>query len=162
MPVIAEPFIRENYVGLNDAEDDLLRKYLLQRDLDVQSMETQISLGPGEELPESLPDAERRQWQESSKLKLDVLVERPSVYEVIELKDFVRTSALGQLMSYRYWLEIERDLQKPLRLWAVAPDMNPSAAQPYRQAGVSIHMLEPEGRRHLQQGLEAQPPFEIL
>jgi len=162
MPVINEPFIRDNYVGLNDAEDDLLRQYLLQRDIDVVSMETQVSLGPGEELPETLPEAERRQWQESSKLKLDVLIERPSVYEVVELKDYVRTSALGQLMNYRYWLEIERDLDKPMRLWAVAPDMNPSVAQPYRQAKVSIHMLEPEGRRHLEQGLEAQPPFRIL
>lgn len=162
MPVIPEPYLRETYNGLNDTEATLLRQYLAQSDEEVRRLETQLKVGPGELLPEARPDSFRRSWRESSKLKIDAVVERPSRYDIVELKDFGRTSFLGQLLMYRYWYEIEYDPDKPLQLVLVTPDVNPSAVQPSRFNGVRLVLLEPDGRSHYQQGLDASPPFEGL
>jgi hypothetical protein len=162
MPVIPEPYLREVYDGLNDTEAGLLRQYLAQSDDEIRRLETQLKVGPGELLPEARPDSFRRSWRESSKLKIDAVVERPSRIDIIELKDFGRTSFLGQLLMYRYWYEIEYDPDKPLQLRLVTPDINPSSVQPSRFHGVRLEILSPEGRNHYQQGLEASPPFEGL
>jgi len=159
MAVIQEPYLRQEYRGLNSAESDLLRRYLRRQDSPVDRLETQVRLGPGERLPDSRPDSLRRSWQESSKLKLDVLVTRRESVEVIELKEHLRTSHIGQLLSYRYWLSIQRDFGVPMELVAVAPDLNPSTVQPTRQAGIELVPLDPSGERHLRQGESAQPPF---
>jgi len=162
MPVIPEPYLREVYDGLNDTEAGLLRQYLAQSDDEIRRLETQLKVGPGELLPEARPDSFRRSWRESSKLKIDAVVERPSRIDIIELKDFGRTSFLGQLLMYRYWYEIEYDPDKPLQLRLVTPDINPSSVQPSRFHGVRLEILSPEGRNHYRQGLEASPPFEGL
>jgi len=145
---------------LNDAEQDLLRTYLRESEPEVVGLETQIRVGPGELLPESRPERFREAWRESSKFKIDAVVERPSVVELVELKDLIRNSGLGQLLSYRYWYEIEHDLDKPIRLTLTAPDINPTAVQPVRFHDVNLFLQTAEGRRHLQQGVEAQPPFD--
>lgn len=160
MPRIPEPFLRENYRGLNDEESNLLRTFLQDREEDVVSLRTRVLVGPGEQLSDAQPEQFRRSWQESSKLKIDAVVERPSVFDIVELKDFGRTSFLGQLLMYRYWFEIERSPDKPLRLWLSTPDLNPSSVQPTRFQNVNIHVSTPIGEQHLIQGQEAQPPFE--
>jgi hypothetical protein len=157
---IPEPYIRGQYRGLNDAEDDYLRAYLRAGEEEIRGLRTQVRVGPGELLPESQPEMFRRSWQESSKYKIDAVVERPSVVELVELKDLIRNSGLGQLLSYRYWYEIEYDLDKPLRLTLTAPDINPTAVQPVRFHDINLFLQTAEGRRHLQQGAEAQPPFD--
>jgi len=159
MAVIQEPYLRQEYRGLNSAESDLLRRFLRRRDDPVDRLETQVRLGPGEQLPDSRPEELRRSWQESSKLKLDALVVRQDAREVVELKEHLRTSHIGQLLSYRYWLNIQRDSDSPMQLVAVAPDLNPSTVQPTRQAGIELVPLDPSGERHLRQGESAQPPF---
>jgi len=159
MPTIPEPFVRTDYRGLNDAEDSLLRAFLQDQDLEIQSLETQIRVGPGEQLPEYQPESFRRSWQESSKFKIDAAVELPGEIRLVELKDFIRTSHLGQLLSYRYWFGVERSPDKPVSLTVTAPDINPSAVQPTRFHGVSLHLQSQQGQRHLQQGLDAAPPF---
>jgi len=161
MAIIPEPFVRSNYRGLNDAEDDLLRKYLMETDGEVQSLETNINLGPGESLPEFQDDRLREGWQKASQLKADALVERPGEFEVVELKDFIRTSHLGQTLSYRYWLSVERDLDKPLRAVATAPDLNPSAVQPAKFHGVTLVPLSSQGRVRFERGETAAPPFGV-
>jgi len=157
---IPQPFIRPDYRGLNSAEDDLLRVYLRSRDDEIRGLQTQVRVGPGELLPESRPDEFRRSWQQSSKFKIDAVVERPSVVELVELKDFIRTPHIGQLLSYRYWYELEFDPDKPIQLWATSPDINPSAVQPTRFEGINMFMQSREGERHFEQGLQAQPPFD--
>jgi len=159
MPIINEPLIRQSYRGLNEAESDILRRYLIDRDGPVSRLETQVNVGPGELLPESQPDQFRRSWRESSKLKIDAVVERDATIELVELKDFGRTSFLGQLLMYRYWYEVERNPDKPLQLWIATPDVNPSSVQPSRFEGVQFHLQAPEGREHFRQGIEADPPF---
>lgn len=159
MPTIPEPFVRQDYRGLNDAEDGLLRTYLRQREGDVTGLQTAVHLGPGEDVGEAQPDAFRRSWRESSKLKADAIVERPGVIEVVELKDFLRTSALGQALSYRYWYTAERQPTKPVQMWVTAPDVNPSVVQPLAFHDVHVHVQTAEGQRHLQQGQTANPPF---
>jgi len=161
MAIIPEPFVRQNYRGLNEAEDDLLRDYLQRTDGEVRSLETNINLGPGEVLPDFQDDQLRAGWQKASQLKADVLVERPGEFEVVELKDFIRTSHLGQALSYRYWLGVERDLDKPLRAVAAAPDLNPSAVQPAKFHGIELVPLSQKGRVHFEQGEIAAPPFGI-
>jgi len=159
MPTIPEPLLRQDYAGLNSAESDILRQYLRDQDLTVERLQTQIKVAPGELAPESRPDALRRQWRESSKFKIDAVVTTSSEVQLIELKDLARTSALGQLLCYRYWYELERDPQKPLSLHCACPEVNPGAVQPYRFNGVEIHPQTAEGREHFRQGLEASPPF---
>jgi len=162
VPVIPEPFIRPSYRGLNDAEEDLLRQYLRNEVGDVVGLETQIRVGPGEVLPDSRPDQFREAWRNSSKFKIDALVETPGEFLLVELKDFIRSSHLGQLLSYRYWLSVERSLDQPVRTVAVAPDLNPGAVQPAQFHNVDLVPLSLQGERHLQQGLEAAPPFDDL
>jgi len=160
MPVIPEPHLRANYRGLNVEESDLLRSFLQDQDREIQTLETRVVVGPGEQLSDAQPESFRRSWQESSKLKIDAIVEREGVWQVVELKDFGRTSFLGQLLMYRYWLQIEREFNKPLRLWLSTPDLNPSSVQPSEFHGVNIHVQSPIGEQHLIQGQQAQPPFE--
>jgi len=160
MPVIPEPYIRADYRGLTDFEDRILARYLQNLDEDVNRLETQVRVGPGELLPESYRDNFRRSWRESSKFKIDAAITTESVIQLVEIKDLIRTSHLGQLLSYRYWYEVERETDRPVQLHAVAEDINPSAVQPTRFYGISLHLTTAEGMRHYQHGLEAQPPFD--
>jgi hypothetical protein len=159
MARIPEPFLRANYRGLNEAESNLLRSYLQDRDAEVVQLETRVLVGPGERLPDTQPTEFIEQWQQSSKLKIDAVVERRDVIELVELKDFGRTSFLGQLLMYRYWYSLERSPDKPVQLWVSTPDLNPSSVQPSRFHNVNIHVQSPDGLRHLEQGEDAQPPF---
>jgi hypothetical protein len=159
MPTIPDPLLRQDYAGLNSAESDLLRGYLRDLESPVDTLKTQLKVAPGELPPESRPDALRRQWRESSKFKIDALVMTDSEVQIIELKDLARTSALGQLLCYRYWYELEREPSQPVSLHCVATEVNPGAVQPYRFNGAEIHPQTADGRRHYQQGLNAQPPF---
>jgi len=127
MPTIPEPLLRQDYAGLNSAESDILRQYLRDQDPTVERLQTQIKVAPGELAPESRPDALRRQWRESSKFKIDAVVTTSSEIQLLELKDLARTSALGQLLCYRYWYELERDPEKPLSLHCACPEVNPGA-----------------------------------
>lgn len=160
MPRIPEPFIRRDYRGLNDEEDRLLRELLRRRDDPIDRLETQVRVGPGELLPDDQPDAFRRSWQESSKFKIDAIVQGGGLIQLVELKDLLRTSHLGQLLSYRYWHSLERDPQDPVQPVGVAPDVNPGAVQPARFHNVELVPLTQAGVRHFQQGLEAAPPFD--
>jgi hypothetical protein len=162
MPTIGEPFLRQKYRGLTDFESRMLATYLRRLEGDVTALETQVPVGPGELLPETERDSFRRSWRESSKLKIDAVVTTSSVVQIVEIKDFLRTSYLGQLLMYRYWFEIERETDRPVELWAVAEDMNPSAVQPTRFNGVHIDLTTQQGVRHFEQGLDAQPPFDGL
>jgi len=159
MARIPEPFIRQDYRGLNTAEDKLLRQYLQGKEAEIQSLETVIELGPGELLPADQADSLRRGWQRQSKFKADAVVELPGLIEIVELKDFIRSGHLGQMLSYRYWYSIERDPSKPVQAVVTSPDINPSAVQPTRFHGVEIDMQSLGGERHLAQGEAAQPPF---
>lgn len=159
MVVIPEPFIRPNYRGLKDSEDDLLRQYLQRADLDIVGLETHVNLGPGETLPQFTREELREGWRKASQLKADAIVETKSSFVIVELKDFIRTSGLGQALAYRYWFTQERQPNKPVRMVVTAPDINPSAVQPFQQAQVKPVLLSQEGRRHFQAGLEASPPF---
>jgi len=160
MPEIPEPFIRSQYRGLTTFEDGMLQSFLQDVEPGIERLQTQVRVGPGEQLPESQRDSFRRSWQESSKLKIDAVVETDNAVRVVEIKDFMRTSHLGQLLMYRYWFQVERSPDKPLQLWSVAEDVNPSSVQPSRFHDVNLVLTTAEGRRHFQQGLEAQPPFD--
>lgn len=159
MPIINPPFRKQRYAGLNTAEATLLRQYLAQLETEVRGLETHIPLGPGETQAEFVREEYRRAWQFSSQLKLDALIETPSEYHLVELKDLIRTSALGQLLCYRYWLQIERDLEKPVRLVATSEELNPSVVQPYRQHNVELVPLSQDALTRLEAGLTAEPPF---
>lgn len=160
MATIPEPFVRQDYRGLKASEDDLLRTYLTQAEVDVVGLETNVSVGPGETLPEAQPESFRRAWRESSKFKIDAVVETPGSIEIVELKDFIRTAHLGQMLSYRYWFTVERNPNKPVELVVTAPDVNPGAVQPSRFHGLRLHLQTQQGIRHWQEGLDASPPFE--
>lgn len=159
MVQVPEPFIRNDYPGLKTSEDDLLRKFLRETNPDIRGIETHVNLGPGEVLPEFSREELREGWRKASQLKADAIVETPQEFRIVELKDFIITSGLGQLLSYRYWFELERSPNKPITLWVTAPDLNPSAVQPYRAMTVSIVPLTQAGQRHLTAGRNARPPF---
>jgi hypothetical protein len=161
MPIIPAPFIRQDYRGLNDEEDRLLRGYLRSLDAEIVGLETAVELGPGEQLPEFRDDSLRQGWQRASKLKADVIIETGSELLIVELKDFIRTPALGQLLMYRYWHSLERDPDKPVRLVVTAPDINPSAVQPLRFHNVTVDVQTIEGEARLAQGETVQPPFPV-
>jgi len=161
MAIIPAPFVRQDYRGLNDEEDKLLRGYLRGLDTEVVGLETAVELGPGEELPGFRDEGLRRGWQRASKFKADVIVETVSELQIVELKDFIRTGALGQVLMYRYWHSLERDPQKPVRMVVTAPDINPSAVQPLRFHNVTIDVQTMQGEARLAQGESAQPPFPV-
>lgn len=162
MAVLQDRFVRTAYPGLNDFEERIAREYLDDVDRDIQRVETQVHVGPGELLPDFRPDDFRAAWRESSKFKIDLVVNTSGLIELVEIKDFIRTSHLGQLLSYRYWFSSERDPQDPVQLVATAEDINPGAVQPGRFHGLEFRLFTPQGIRHFQQGLDANPPFDRL
>jgi len=152
---LTERFRRSNYPGLNDAEDNLVRKYIDQEDPDIEALETNIPLGPGEILEDFVNDALRKSWANTSQFKLDLLIEEPGQVLAIELKDHVRTSALGQALSYRYWLERQRDFGKPIVPQTAAEVVNPSAVGPHKAHNVEIVPLTDRARDMVEQGERA-------
>lgn len=152
MAKLEEAFIRNSYPGLNEGEDELVRKYLRRENVDPVSLETNISLGPGEVKPDFVRDEFRKAWQSVSQLKLDLLVETSSEFFLVELKDHIRTSALGQVLAYRFWLDIQRNLDKPVVLQAASEVVNPSAVLPYRFHNVEIVPLSDRAEELVEQG----------
>jgi len=155
MPTITDDFIRDTYPGLNEGEDELIRKYIRKQQPDIEKLETNVPLGPGELRDDFVLEGLRKSWQRASQLKADVLVHTRTELFLVELKDHIRTSALGQLQCYEFWLSRQRDIERPIVRQAVAEVINPSAIGPYKAKNVEIIPIGDRAEKMVRQGEKA-------
>ena len=155
MPIIPEPYFRTAYRGLNEFEEDMLREYLRREEPDITRLETRVRVGPGDRIDRPAPEALKEAWRQQTQFKIDVLMWTESVVRVLEIKDHIRSSALGQPLAYEFWLRAERSFDMPLRLEVAAPSINPTAVRPLRFRNIRVVPLSAEAEAKKQLGLEA-------
>lgn len=71
-------------------------------------VEFNVGLGPGISLPAGTPANYQKAANLSSKPRADIIVYRPYTAGIVELKERIRGSALGQVLTYAHMLAADR------------------------------------------------------
>lgn len=138
---IPEPYLRFDYAGLSEPESRLLRAYLEDTGTgDIQRLRTQVRVGQGEVLT-SIPDKFAQLARDLSRYKVDAVVDRQEVTEIVELKSRLRSSFPGQLLSYSNLLRQVPEERSTFRLVGVGFRAHPDVRDAVEGTGIRIHTI---------------------
>ena len=101
MTRVPQPRLRRQYPGMNSSETKIIRGYIrgVHGDEDI-TLRTNVPIGEGKEITD-LPENFRRMARELSRLRADAVIQRADRTELIEVKQRIRTTGLGQLNLYK-------------------------------------------------------------
>lgn len=117
------------YPHMKKGEAAVWDRFLAQMPWNVVSVLYDVRLGEGARVDDGVPDwVKRMAWALSTK-RVDVLVETPLEFIIVEVKPRGALSAIGQLLGYLVLFQRQFHPQKRVRLALVcervAPDMTP-------------------------------------
>ena len=129
------------YPHMKEYEGLVWERFLARMPWEVVRMAYDVRLGEGARVAEGVPDWVRRMaWALSTK-RVDVLVETPREFIIVEVKARAALSAVGQLLGYLVLFQQQYRPEKRVRLAIVcehvAPDMGPIV----NEYGIEIHVV---------------------
>ena len=86
-------------------------------------------------------------WQTLHSKRIDAICETPSYIWIIEVKDLVRSSAIGQLLVYRELYQEQYHPVKPIRLAIVAGEDDPQVRKVAMKLGIKVWVMDIPTRR---------------
>lgn len=126
--------------GFTRVEAFIFEAFLIQKRLLGELMAFQVPLHggnfPGYEYNVQL----RNQWDYLTSYKADVIMKIGSTYTIYEIKDILDSSALGQLITYKYLFEKVIGYPSGTFLAVVAVDSSIGAIQPLIDHGIQVHL----------------------
>jgi len=141
MSEVGEPYLRRSYPGLSDPESRLLRGYLEDTGTgDIRRLRTQVRVGEGEILPQ-ISEPFRSLANDLSRLKIDVVIDRPEDTEIVELKSRLRTGFAGQLVGYANLLSRRPEERTNPTLIGVAFREHVDAQDALEGTGIQLHTV---------------------
>jgi len=141
MSEVGKPYLRRSYPGLSDPESRLLRGYLEDTGTgDIRRLRTQVRVGEGEILPQ-ISEPFRSLANDLSRLKIDVVIDRPEDTEIVELKSRLRTGFAGQLVGYANLLSSRPDERTNPTLIGVAFREHVDTADALAGTGIQLHTV---------------------
>jgi hypothetical protein len=141
MTRVPQPRIRRNYPGMNSSETKIIRGYIreVHGDEDIDLF-TNVPIGTGKVVSD-LPENFRRMARELSRLRADAVLKRGDRTEIIEVKQRIRTTGLGQLNLYNLVKSPEVDIPDDATLVLLGTRVHDEVAEPLRQLGVVVHVI---------------------
>jgi hypothetical protein len=141
MTRVPQPRVRRNYPGMNSSETKIIRGYIreVHGDEDIDLF-TNVPIGTGKAVSD-LPENFRRMARELSRLRADAVLKRGDRTEIIEVKQRIRTTGLGQLNLYNLVKSPEVDIPDDATLVLLGTRVHDEVAEPLRQLGVVVHVI---------------------
>lgn len=94
-------------IGGNKIETSVARAYLVQHVQDFDRAEFNVGLGPGITLGSWADDATQAAATYSTKPRADMILWRGDVPTIVEVKDRINPSVMGQLLTYWHIMSAE-------------------------------------------------------
>lgn len=153
MPALGEQF-RRIFPGLVPTESQLWRVWLQVHEQDYDRFEYNVHVGEGiniaprllEDTPE-LQDKIRKQFQQATQKKIDVVGFQADAMTIFEVEDRPGTRALGQLLTYRELLHTQRPPTAPTTLAVVARRLGTDMRPVFERSDVRIWLVIPPSPR---------------
>lgn len=139
---------KTRFPGLLPAEVQLWREWLVDHELEYDSFEYNVHVGPGVDAPpealEDLPELREKlteQFRRATQHRIDVVARQGPAVTLIEVKEKGTVTALGQLISYgEMWVQ-QHPPTAPLFLRLVARDLSPGMSDVFNLHGVKVDLL---------------------
>jgi len=141
MTRVPNPRVRRQYPGMNSSETQIIRGYLREVYPEEQiELFTNVPIGSGKAVPD-LPPEFQRMARELSRLRADAVVEIGDRTEIVEVKQRIRTTGLGQLNLYNLVGSDEVELPPDATLVLLGTRVHDEVAEPLRQLGIVVHVI---------------------
>ncbi len=129
------------YPGMTEWESIITRAWLRVHQDDYDTVEFNMRLGPGIELPEGTPEFVRRSAALSTGKRADIIARSPDARAIVEVKVRARFTALGQLIGYRALLQDQEPEGPPVRIVLVAQSLISDALAILESQGVEVELF---------------------
>jgi len=107
----------------------------------AERIEYDLRLGEGVELPPDTPEWVRKMaWSLSTK-RVDVMVETPAEFVIVEVKDRAGLGAIGQLLGYLSLFTRQYRPRKRVRLALVCESLAPDVAPVLVEYGIEAYLV---------------------
>lgn len=126
---------------MNDSETKIIRGYIQESypGEDV-TLFTNVPIGEGKVVTD-LPENFTRMARELSRLRADAVLKIGDRTELIEVKQRIRTTGLGQLNLYKLVSSPEVDLPPDTQLVLLGTRIHDEVGDPLRQLGIVVHVI---------------------
>lgn len=84
-----------------------------------------VRVGVGRPVGEEYPANIRKMATDLSQRRIDVLIEQPELYTIVEITTTASLKAIGQLAVYRHLFMLDRQPTKPIKTILVCSSMDP-------------------------------------
>lgn len=100
-------------------------RYLGTHNLTEARFYYDVRVGIGRPVGEEYPDNIRKMATDLSQRRIDVLIEQPDLFTIIEITTTASLKAIGQLAVYRHLFMLDRQPTKPVKTILVCSSMDP-------------------------------------
>ena len=142
MPLPASTFnIQAQLPALTPLEDAVAKAWLIEHQAEYDSIEFNVRVGLGVQLPASSPDYMKLYARASTTKRIDMLVRAGDVVTIVEAKIRIGGSALGQLLLYRKLYLADHPEVKTVKLVAIGQTMEPDVKEAYDELGITTELF---------------------
>lgn len=136
--------IMSQYPQMGPKESQIWTYFLEKIDWDdIEYIEYAVRVGPPYVLSMALSESERRMVEAVTRLRIDAVVHRKSSIWLVEVKEVVSTSAIGQMVSYYHYYVQEHKPMKPVYIAVVAEDYKVAVVDVAKRYGIVIFIAKP-------------------
>lgn len=126
--------------GLNEAENEVAKRWLRAKGRLYDSIEMNVPLGPAPDFGPDLTEAQRQQMTVLWQTKADIVAKLDGRATIIEVKKRLTKSAMGQLAHYAYWYAQAHPQEPPPIVRAIAEWSDPGIAESTLANGIDIEL----------------------
>ena len=135
--------IRSHFPERTPRESSIIRDWMNARGRDYDRIAFSVRIGQGlEPNPEHIP-AIRDMTRYNSRMRIDVLAWIGAQPEIIEVKERVLASVLGQLLAYQQLFMEENPDARPPRLTAIGRYSTADTMRVLEANGVTVYLYDP-------------------
>jgi hypothetical protein len=115
---------------------EIWRRWYPGVSLGVKALYFDVGVGLADDLPASEDSSQLLGWIANTQKRIDVLIERETVVDVVELRFNASANAFGRVLVYRELLGQDNPFDKPLRAFLVTNKKDSELARLAEQNGV--------------------------
>jgi len=90
---------------------------------------------------ENEPEWIKKMWEKITAKRIDMVCERESDVNLVEVKRYLLPSGIGQLLLYAHMYNEQFKPQKPVKLWYVAYYGDPDVEEFAKSIGINVWVL---------------------
>jgi len=129
---------RRQYEQVNKIESAIARAWLVAHGAEYDAVEFNVRLGAGQQLGPEFSDATRAAAQASTQKRADIVVTRAGQTTIIEIKERIGFSVLGQLLGYRALYLQDHPELTGIQLLAIGQSVRTDVEPVLREHGIAL------------------------